>query len=681
MPNTHPPFPRGARAATIALSVFLLAPLLWQSPAARADVQPMAGRSQPGPSSEPLVLRDIRDRLRRGAINLAEAHRLRVLAVTRPEALPEGLRRVATADRARRLAGGVPGPSGTAVLVDAFQYLVRTGETDDTLQTLLEPPPDMEESLDSSDLPIRVSFKPGEEAYAQSVLEAAELSWQIQTERWGFYEPLMEPGFEPYRIHITPAGSGTAGYTSPYARNDATPWADCFTYIVIDPDLGGYAQSTMAHELNHAMQAAMDCAELSAYWENTSVYIQVQTLPRFADMALWSLSSFQAEPWRPLDDFDYGAGYQYGGSLWNFFLADTYADPGDAGPILIRRIWEASMQDDFQNSVPYFDGIDAVITEETGDASAFDHALADFCEARYFVGGNDDGQHIQGAADWTHATVRVAARHTTAILPFEPAARPESDRRPEGTGCNHVLFDLPPTYPYPLRVTFDGDDDTRWAVRVLRITSDQQVSSTPLALEAPDWAGEVTLDTTGYRRLLLVVTNLGPAEDRTGPSHRVAHSYRYNAWPEVPPPTLTSVEPPQIEAGQQHLTVHLLGSGFVNGPGFEVAFEDPDIQIESVDGVTQEVITLTVTVPHATALGPKTIVVTNLGGEAARATDLVEVVAPPEPHRSPRGCHCGAADPQNQGPLPSALGWLMGLLLLGWLRRRVGAARGGSSHS
>lgn len=617
----------------------------------------------PLPPARAGALEEIEARHARGEMDTATYHRLRVLAIRAPERLPPDL---------PTLAQATPRRSGTPILVEAFQWLFREGDSDDPLHTLLAPPGDLAYSLDSAVYPFRVLFDGEDAGAAAQVLEAAEESWRLQVDEWGWRPPLYEPALGPYRIYIGPTGSGVAGYAVPYGRNPDTPHTDCFTYVFISPHLGSYAPATVAHELNHAMQAATDCDEVIAYWENTAVYMEAATFPHLAQQSLYNMYAFQAVPWRSLDHFEYGQGYQYGGALWNYFLVDAFDSPA-TGPMMLRDIWEASMQEDLYNSVTYFDGIDDVLAQRVSDASPLESAFMDFCEARYFVGSRDDGAHIEGASRWWFAELVITERHTVFEMPLEDVS-PPSTSQPAPFGSNHIRMDLPSGYKVPIAFRFQGLGDNRWAARVVAIGG-SATTHVDLDIDPSTSWGEVVVPTEGLKELLLVVANLGPEGYSPGKSRRDGGDYLYSILPQIPAPIILAADPSTIEAGQQHVPLILIGQDIVWGRGFQVRFEDPSIQLVSVSGVTDTEILLRVTVPKSTAPGPKTVEVTNHGGATGVGVGVLTVTerkaTPP-----PTGCGCQARGARTGSAQGATLGAILLFTLFWWWRRqRTGCTR------
>jgi len=629
-----------------------------------ATVLAGGGPSAPATVSTPItsptqtdVFREIEARYRRGDIDADRYHFYRVAAIRAPEILPADL---------RPLVGRVVLKSGTGVLVEAMQHVIRTGDWGGDIHRLLQPPPDLAYSLESTTWPIRVSYALASQAgYAQAVLDAADLSWTVQIGDFGFYEPIIEPGFEPYRFYVEDAGQGTAGYTSPYETNPATPYDSCFSYIVIDPNLGTGVGSTVAHEINHSMQLSMDCLEQRSFLENTAMFIEGLTHPDYYASSLYFIPYFQSEPWRGLDYFESGSGYPYGGVLWLIYLADKLAVP-DSG-VFAREVWEACMQNSGFNEPDYFDAAETVAVAYGSDASDMESLYTDFAEARYFVGNQDDGQHITGA-DTFGAVPTVSLHHSVEDLPVVER-QPSSTQRPATFGTNYVRVDVTPDWQWPVCVGFDGEDESRWAVRVVLSGEGRPTLSEPMSLDPVTRAGVHTVDPSGYDEILLVVVNLGDESYDPDTSGHPLAGYYYSLEPVLNPAVVTDVVPAAVLRGQQNLHMRVRGENFVYGPEFAVRFSDPMLQVMSIDAFSSSEVMFTLTVPAGTVLGPYDVTVVNGSGQEATGEGLVTVVDEmdsPIPSPKPGGCQTGAA------PGPTSLVLVLVLVLLGLaiLRRR-----------
>jgi MYXO-CTERM domain-containing protein len=606
------------------------------------------------------VLRAIDARYAAGEIDEGTRHLYRVAALKNREALPPDLRAQPLV-LARRC-------DATRINVEAMQWIIRNGAQGGPLQRLLGPPPDLVHVLDSTTLPIRVSYKDTTSLQeAQAVLDGAEYSWTIMTATYGFYVPAIEPGFDRYRIYIDDTGPGAAAYTAPYAEDPSTPRSDCYSYIVYNPmNTIDEALGTIGHELNHAMQSAMDCTESLTFMENTSTYMETVLTPSGWEYAYYMMGVFQNYPWRALDYNNYGNsdGYEYGGVLWPIYLTSTFAP--DTGPIFMRQVWEACIQDDLTNSKDYFEAVNEVVTAAGGPA--YEDLFADFSEARYFVGIDSDDQHIPGARSYAACEVTRAATFNVSALPIT-SGHVAADKLPAPYGANHVVLSLNGSYPYRLRVSFDGADETRWRVRVLLVGGGDTVSQ-PVELDDETQAGQLEVDPAGRSKLILVVANVAVPSYSPNAKKWDPSPYFFKIEPLPPAPTLTELVPAEVEQGSLGVAMTLKGKGFVGGAGFAVEFDDATIFVASVTSVADAQVKFVMSLPPGeTQPGAKTIIVTNTGGARAEGPGLLTVVAPRQDAGTSDdgqggGCGCRAA-----GGAPSALLALL-LLVLPRARRR-----------
>ena len=237
--------------------LILLAPLM----TVMAAPQGILAAGQPGHESPPWSAAPfplIEHSLTQGEIDGHLAAVYRYFALFEPERLPARFAadagpvvrcatgiRLAAIDAARYVAasiGPVPGPGrGAADLVTR----------------------DPEYFVDSELFPIRVHWNvQADEEEAMNALAYAEQAWDVQVNELGFSPPPSDNGAwggdERYDIHLE-RGAGM-GYTVEIAPVPDTWWDDWSTYIGIDPLVYGgvWLESTVAHELNHAMQAADD---------------------------------------------------------------------------------------------------------------------------------------------------------------------------------------------------------------------------------------------------------------------------------------------------------------------------------------------------------------------------------------------------------------------------------------
>jgi MYXO-CTERM domain-containing protein len=420
----------------------------------------------------------------------------------------------------------------------------------------------------------------------------------------------------------------------------------------------------------------MDVMEPTPFWENTASYIMSQVFPDQLFFTVGTMYLFQGQPWRALDymNLQDSDAYEYGGGLFLWYLADTYA-PAD-GPQLVAEIWQNCVQTQYYNEPDYFDAIAETVAAR-GVPDSMEKILVDFSEARFFVGTRDDGEHIYGADQFSGAEVALAAHHSASQLPALQESPPPA-QAPASFGSNHVLVDLPADYPNPLTVRFDGDDDTRWAARVVLFGDGRPTQSKPMTLAPGTWDGSAVIQPTGDTGLLLLVVNLGDAgyDPDTFDSYSgwPVSSYTYDVEPILPPPTVLSLDPAVVERGQQGVFFKLYGTGFQAGGDFALVFDDPDLQLSSLDRVLLDEVSFRLTVPLGTALGPMDLTVHNRDGQQVFAPGILTVVevgaldpdgGPGSGDEPKGGCGCRAAvDPA------AALTPLLVLLLGLAVRRR-----------
>jgi hypothetical protein len=459
-------------------------------------------------------------------------------------------------------------------------------------------------------------------ARAQVVLDAAITSYQVQVETWGFWPPGIEPGAGLYRFYLEDA-EGAAGYTAPYAYDESTPREDAFTYIVIEASLDEASlRTTTAHELNHACQTAMDVGEVVAFMENTATWIEAMTFPEAAQFLPYVFPYFQEQPHRPLEYMRMNGSdiYEYGGALWVHFLETLY---GAGDPAWIRSIWEACVQNLGINEPDYLDAIDERLAEVGGLAEA----VRTFARYRFFIGGDDDGQHLPGAGEWYGAEVARAATWSTSNLPVIDAGPASLATRPQPNGCNYVVLEVSTRPELPLKVTFAGDPALRWNVDLLQVAAGAPTTVTRVN-PAEEASAAVTVDASALDRLVLVICQLGAPGYDPDPRHWTAGDYRYRLEPDVPAPEVTAVTPDTLAQGAPDGTLLLAGARFSTLPGLAVRTAPADVILRLEAVVSDTELRVTAFVPPGAALGPRDVVVTNPGGREGVAPAALTIVAP-----------------------------------------------------
>ncbi|HZO11940.1 MAG TPA: hypothetical protein VFB62_01735 [Polyangiaceae bacterium] len=552
------------------------------------------------------------------------------------------------------LAQAHPWGCGTPVRVDAAQRLSRAN-----IDRWSAPLPPLAHWVDASEpFPLRVYFDaPEQQPYAERIVAAVGVAYQRTVTEWGFWPPLLVEG-EPYYIYIGDPGAGAAAYTAPYLANAATPHEDAFTYIVVRPGLSDVALDvTVAHELNHASQAAMDMSEPSAFFESTATYVESLVFPAGAALAGQLITVFQSQAHLPLEYAAPGPsdGYEYGASLWLSFLAHVY---GADDPAWIRALWEESVQVGPTNEPDHRDVLDGWLADRGGQA----HAIEEFGRWRFFVGAYADEQHLPSADKWQE--VPFSASYTTTQLPVLDKG-PQAATRPRPSGCNYASLSLGGSETLPIRFRFEGDAALAWDVSVLEIALDATSSYQVMEL-GEDARGELRIEPDDVHRAVLVICQSiadgFDLDEKTWP----AGDYRYDIEVDVPAPTILEATPTAIERGVHGADIVLRGDGFVEG--LTVALSGEHAAVHDVRVLSKSEIQAKLTIAPSAALGSRDVIVTNPGGAFATATGMLDIV---EPQTSSSSESAGGCSIGSFGSRPV---WLLASLALLACRRRRASA-------
>lgn len=206
--------------------------------------------------------------------------------------------------------------------------------------------PPSRHTLDSTRYPIRIHWvddqPPGR---VQRVLELFEKSWRIQIEQWGWMAPLPDNGKggdNKLDVHLLPLDDGQADTIQDTVFAD--PFASASCYIQLDQKLpdDGTLESYVHHELNHAIQFALDPYETDAFYEQAATLVERLLLPGSPE-ATSGNADFQRSPHRALDSKtqEKGDRYEYGSALFLQYITAAY---GHNRPDLTYQIWLGSRQ-------------------------------------------------------------------------------------------------------------------------------------------------------------------------------------------------------------------------------------------------------------------------------------------------------------------------------------------------
>jgi len=553
--------------------------------------------------------------LERGEIDDSEAIVMRALAYQKPEALPAALQSLA------------PNPvsCATPVLLNAYQARLRNtlsfkaSQLDQTRAGR----PSSAGYIESTQFPVRVHYVTASLAdMAQEVLDAVDYSWQKETVNMGFLPPMGdfggsgEGGSADYDFYVGDA-EGAAGYTMPESSWPDTAWSDCTSYIVIDRTLptSNDIKTTVAHELNHAMQMAYDCGEWDSLYENTSSYIMEVVYDSVNDY-IYYLPEFQQNPGYPFERFSWGDLFQYGGFIVAAVIDEGLGN-GDGNKI--REVWENCKQNsDYNNEPDFLDVVDDQMGLAGGGLDGFQQMLAEW---KYLTGTRSDGAHLSEAGTWddvygNDTQPPDAATHALSTLPVNKSVT----AGPHVHGAAYVRVAIPSGTNGTLYLSFDGAATTRWALNLICWGGSGQAQVTPIEMTDTTQAN-VGIPVSGKPNCTLAIANLGPTNydvdrDYQGIASKT-YSYSYGldfVIGALGAPTIASVSPETVDcAGEAGVTVN--GSNFYQGSRL------------LLNGLPARILSLTrtsftFTAPGRTESGRLPLVFTNADGQAV-TTDLL----------------------------------------------------------
>ena len=536
--------------------------------------------------------------------------------------------------------------------------------------------------VDSSLYPIRVLYTATADASdVATVLDLAESAWEAQVVGMGWPVPSTQdatgtiiPGLW---IYVDP--DGEYNYGMPLGDNPGTTHTDCTVAVIVSSvTMPSYLEVVVPHEVNHALQMAVDCTESGFAYENTTVAVTTLTDPTNAYFTSYFLPAFQEWPHAGLDctyqNDQAHYYYHYGSSLFALFLEERY---GDADGKLLVAIWNAAKQDgtvtvgamgptsSTANEPDILDAMGTVLGEQ---GVTFAEAFVEFARWRFFIGADDDGAHFAYGADWTGGEVARAAQHALADLPVVNAEPVEALA---DLGSAYVELDLAGLEEgKALTVQVRGGDLVAWHVDVLLVRADGTADVETLTIDAAGTGQAVLTGLEVYTRAVLVITNLGDADhdsDHPACTSRVMPAYELSLADATVPPVLDSVSPAELTAGEG---AYLWVTGTELGAAPQVVFSGAGIHVGAVDVLDGSTLGVEVTVDATATPGPRDVTVTNDDGLSDTLTGGVTVIAADPPVDAGDGDGCGCATSR-----PDAGAGALLLIVLGWLwvRRRAAA--------
>lgn len=371
-------------------------------------------------------------------------------------------------------------------------------------------------SVASTRYPLRVHYRlESQRTLAEQVLQWAELSWEVQIESLGFTPPLpdnAQGGDDHLDLYLATSARTSGGALTIPTYEDADPSDGkqaCATYILLcetlDPEV---LPVYVAHELNHAMQAAMDFRELIWGWEVTATFLEDLVFDSINDYDRY-IPYFQQLPEQHLLYFSRegtDAYYPYGASIFLHFLREATFG-GDAS--FSADLWKYAQQDAINNEPDFLDAIESVTQAHSG--TDLTQLYADFALWRASTGSYSDGAHFSEGADWQDSEVLVRFEATPDQLPAE-GTFPEIYEL--GTGYLKLTAGVDPL-PTAVRITLLGaDPQQRLGIAAQRRFADGHSEDLPLILapttdEAEAGSLETTIELKGATTLTVAVLNLG----------------------------------------------------------------------------------------------------------------------------------------------------------------------------
>jgi hypothetical protein len=342
---------------------------------------------------------------------------------------------------------------------------------------------------------------PAEEAMAREVLALLDRSWDVEVGRLGFRPPLDDGGAcgddGAFDVFVWRGSDGC--YVDVIDEVAGTAHDDRLAYLVVDPwgPYGGpILDTTIAHELNHAMQAADDWSDAALIYEATSVLVEDEVFDddgQYVDQIV----DFQAHPDWSLDrDDDYQTWYMYGAALYLRYLRDRHWG-GDAA--FVGELWRRLRSPAAADEPDFEDALEVMLRARTG--LGFLDSVTGFARWRYYTGARADAAHLEEAAAFAEPARAGSARTSGARIALQPML----------LGSAYVDLVRQAGDPARVAISLDGADAAvRWVVQVVPgATSDGDL----LDLSA----GPRTIDVPAARTIVVTALPRGAddVDDRT----------------------------------------------------------------------------------------------------------------------------------------------------------------------
>ncbi len=362
-------------------------------------------------------------------------------------------------------------------------------------------------SIRSDRHPLLIHYRSrDEEDLARQVTGYLETAWDIEVDDLGFRPPPDDTGMcgPDGALDVYLWRGIEEGYVDVVGENPATSYDDEIAYMVLDPwgPYGGeILDTTVAHELNHALQAADDWSDSPIVYEMTAVFLEDLVFDddnQYVDQ----VADFQARPDWSLDrNDDYETWYMYGSALYLFFLRDRYF----GGTATFAADMWLRLRGPYGDEEPDFeDALDAILTERVG--VSFVDSVPELAKWRVYTGARDDGAHFEEGSTFAEPARASVVPVTGGRVTVSPMML--------GTAYVDIVGD--PGEPTTVNVSLEGvDSSAQWIVDVVpgaAADGDRLDLST----------GVVPISVSGTRTLVITVV---PRDGATDPDERTDDRY------------------------------------------------------------------------------------------------------------------------------------------------------------
>jgi len=386
--------------------------------------------------------------------------------------------------------------------------------------------PDSIGHVQSSIVPIRVHYQTAEQIpLAEEFLGHAEQFYNYFVDVAGFYHTPPDDnrgGSNDCDIYID-SDSYYGGIILEDEWDDSW-WSDLRSYTYTQPEFWPRQISTIAHEQNHAHQAAMNWGTATCFWESTATIMEDYAYPE-GDWINDTLTPyFQSRPYKSIDWHEgAGAGYQYSAFMFPKFLVEYYDD--NQIP-MVGEIWQGMVQAGSSGEPDYLDSIETVIAEYGPES--FDEMFRIFTNWRWFTGEYNDGQHYDESDEYESITLE--ADYTNEAFPLNGSAVAEP---PSEYGSSFVRFEgggAETGGPDNCTPHFDGDPDKSWSVQLMLFPAGGgDPAYQMLEVDEEGFGSHLVEGWSGIDSVVLSTINLGDGDHDPelfdwDPSH-----YRYGA--------------------------------------------------------------------------------------------------------------------------------------------------------